>query len=94
MPEFAFERREQPSPMPAVAIMRMLMQAHLRTIGRRKAERFLRELATIVENEESIRLLFPTRPKHERAAQAAAQDEASAWIRQMLPELMRSLPPE
>lgn len=83
-----------PPPSPAFAAMRMLVQAHLRTIGRRKAERYLRELAALVANEESIRLLFPTRPKHERAAQQSAQDEAAAWIRQMLPELTRSLPPD
>lgn len=83
-----------PPPSPAFAVLRMLVQAHLRTMGRRKAERFLRELSAIVANEESIRLLFPTRPKHERVAQADAQDEAAAWIRQMLPELIRSMPPD
>jgi hypothetical protein len=74
--------------------LRMFVVAHLHTIGRRKGERFLREVAMIVASEESIRTLFPSRPKHERRAQAAAQDEAAAWIRSVLPDLLRSLPPE
>jgi hypothetical protein len=74
--------------------LRMFVVAHLRTMPRRKAERFLREVALIVVSEESVRSLFPSRPKHERRAQAVAQADAAAWVRHLLPELVRALPPE
>jgi hypothetical protein len=80
-------------PSAMTAAVRMLVQAHLRSMGRRRGERYLRELALLVENEESVRSLYPRRPKHERTAQARAQDEAAECIRQMMPELIRSLPP-
>lgn len=69
----------------------MLVQAHLATLPRKKGERFLAELAAIIETEERIRLLLPTRPAAQRRAQARSQDEAAAWLRQILPELLRSL---
>lgn len=83
-----------PPANPMFCALRMFVAAHLRTMTRRKGERFLGEVAQIVASEESIRTLFPSRPKHERRAQAEAQDAAAAWIRGVLPELWRSLPPE
>jgi hypothetical protein len=62
-------------------------------LGRRKAERFLREWVRIASTEESIRTLFPTRPASERQAQALAQLEALAWLRQVLPAMIATLPP-
>jgi hypothetical protein len=70
------------------------MQARIRSMPRRRAERYLRELAGILETEESIRLLYPTRPPAERLAQHKAQDQAAAWLRSILPVLIASLPRE
>lgn len=72
----------------------MALVAHIRSIPRKQGEKFLRKLAQIVESEEAIRLLLPDRPKHERAAVAAAQDMGAAWVRALLPELIRMLPPQ
>lgn len=84
---------ELPDPSPALCALRMLVQAHLRTIPRRKGARFLDALAAIVESEESVRVMFPARPRHQRVAISTAQDEAAAWLRHVMPELVRSLPP-
>lgn len=85
---------EQPSPSAALALVRTGAQALCVALGRRKAERFLREWARIAATEESIRLLFPTRPAHEREAQVMAQREAAAWLKQVLPTLIATLPAE
>ena len=77
---------------PALAALRLLMAAHLRTVSRRKGLKYLQEVALLVSNEESVRLLLPTRSRHERKAIAEAQDMAAAWLRAVLPELTRSLP--
>lgn len=82
-----------PPPAAYWAALRILAQAHVRAMPRRRGERFLKELAALVETEESIRLLYPTRPPSERQAQHMAQDEAAAWLRQALPMLIASLPP-
>lgn len=85
---------EQPSPSAALALVRTGAQAICVALGRRKAEKFLREWARIAATEESIRLLFPTRPASEREAQIVAQREAMSWLRQVLPTLIGTLPPE
>jgi hypothetical protein len=78
----------------SLSAMRMIAQALLRTMTRRKGEIFIRELALIVSREETVRTLMPTRPAHQRAAQERAQDEAAQWIRLVLPILLSSLPDE
>lgn len=72
----------------------MVTQAFIRTMGRRKAERFIRELALIASHEESVRSLMPHRPAANRARRNRAQNEAAEWLRQVLPFLISSLPPE
>jgi hypothetical protein len=94
LPEFAPLPETLPPTSPELAAMRMLTQAFVRSVGRRRAERYVRELATLIDTEESVRLLMPVRPKEQRAAQAVAQQEAVAWLRQVLPVLMASIPPE
>lgn len=85
-------------PLPAssasLSALRMMAQAFLRTVGKRKAEKFIRELALIVAKEETVRTLMPTRPAHQRAAQERAQDEAAQWVRLVLPMLLSSVPDE
>lgn len=87
------EAEELPEPDAALTIVRTGVQALCVALGRRKAEKFLREWVRIASTEDSIRLLFPTRPPGEREAQARAQREALAWLRQVLPAMIGSLPP-
>jgi hypothetical protein len=82
-----------PPVSPEFCALRMMVVAYLHTLPRRKGQKFLGELALILASEESIRTLFPSRPKHERRAAAEAQAAAAAWVKEMLPELWRALPP-
>lgn len=88
---------ESPSQLPPVsvffAVLRMLVQAFIRSRPRKEAEAFLFELGSIVEDEETIHPLFPNREPGERAAQRAAQSDAAAWIRNVLPQWVASLRP-
>jgi hypothetical protein len=86
--------KELPATSASLSALRMMCQAHLRTMSRRRGERFIRELALVVSREESVRTLMPTRPREQRAAQEQAQDEAAQWIRLVLPILLSSLPDE
>lgn len=88
------EAGELPSPAAALTVVRTGAQALCVALGRRKAEKFLREWARIASSEDSIRLMFPIRPMEERGAQVVAQREALAWLRQVLPVLLATLPPE
>lgn len=88
------ETSELPAPSAALTIVRTGAQALCVALGRRKAEKFLREWARIASSEESIRMLFPTRSASEREAVREAQLQALAWLRQALPSLIASLPPE
>lgn len=81
-----------PVASPSLSALRMMTQAFLKTVGRRKGEKFIRELALIISREETVRTLMPTRPPEQRAAQERAQDEAAQWVRLVLPILLSSLP--
>lgn len=79
---------------PVWAALRMGMQSHVRAIGRKRGERFISELAKLLDDEELIHPLLPNRPRPERAEQRRAQRQAAAWLRQVLPLLLASLPPK
>jgi hypothetical protein len=83
-----------PAPSAELEVLRKFMQAVIRATPKRRAERLIRELATIVANEESVRVLLPNRTSSQRRAQTDAQDQAAQWIRQELPMLLSSLPPD
>lgn len=83
-----------PDPHASLAIIRITAQAFIKTMGRKKGERFIRELAVAISQEECVRLLLPARPPNQRAAQAKAQDEAAMWLRQILPVLLSAIPPD
>lgn len=85
---------EMPAPSAELVVLRTGAQALVRALGRRKGERFLREWAQLLADEESVRLLFPTRPAADRAAVSVAQRQAVAWLRQTMPVLIATLPPE
>jgi hypothetical protein len=72
----------------------MCAAAFVRTMPRKRGERFIRELASIAASEETVRVLLPQRPAAQRRAIEASQDEAANMIRAMIPLLVASLPPE
>lgn len=88
------ETSELPAPSAALTIVRTGAQALCITLGRRKAEKWLREWARIASDAESIRMLFPTRSPGEREAVRASQLQALAWLKEALPAMMETLPPE
>jgi hypothetical protein len=92
------ERAEPEPKLPAhsaeLEVQRKFMQAIIRALPKRRAERLIRELATLLSNEEKVRVLLPNRSSSQRRAQANAEDEAAQWIRQELPMLLSSIPPE
>lgn len=74
------------------AAVRIAMQAHIRSMSRKRGERFIAELAALIEDEELVHPLMPNRPRAERSEQRRAQRQAAAWLRNILPLLVASLP--
>lgn len=85
---------ELPPPSAPLVVVRTGAQALIRALGRRKAEKFVREWATLFSTQESVELLLPARTPSERRAVAKAQREAMAWFREVLPTLLASIPKE
>jgi hypothetical protein len=75
----------------ASIVLRTGAQAVCSALGRRKAERFLREWARLISLGESVRVI---RPKGAARLDAEATREASAWLEANLPALIASLPPD
>lgn len=81
-----------PPPSATLVLIRTGVQALMRTLGRRKAERLLREWSAILVNLETVQTLLPSRSPADRAEVAKAQMEAVAWWREILPALLDSIP--
>lgn len=83
---------ELPAPSAELVLLRTGAQAVVRTFGKRKGERFIREWAALLASEESVRMLFPARAPSDREAVTLAQRRALAWFRQVAPVLIATLP--
>jgi hypothetical protein len=90
----AVELPELPPASAELVIIRTGTQALIRTLGRKKGERFLKEWMALLADEDSVRLLFPARPQHDRASVVVAQQQALAWVRQAIPTFLATIPPE
>lgn len=85
--------RELPSVDPAYAVIRLALQAHIRTLSRRRGERFIAELRDLLADEELVFPLQANRPAADRADQRRAQRLGANWLQNILPLLVASLPP-
>jgi hypothetical protein len=88
------ETPELPAPSAELVLLRTGAQAVIRTLGRKKGEKFLREWTALLADEDSVSLLFPARGASERASVYVAQRQALAWMRQAMPTLLATIPPE
>lgn len=83
-----------PPPSASLVVIRTGAQALVRTLGRRKGERFIREWMNLLSTEEAVRALLPARAPGDRAAVAQARSEALAWMQSIAPLLVAALPDE
>jgi hypothetical protein len=76
----------EPTPLPPVttelAVLRILTEAHLRSLKPTARRRFMEELAAVLEEEDSPVLRL--RPRDAHADVARARQHADAWIRRMV----------
>jgi hypothetical protein len=77
-----------------LVLIRTQTQALTKVLGRKKSEKFMREWVALLATEETVRLLLPIRSPQDRETVSKVQREACAWVRQVLPTLIASLPPE
>jgi hypothetical protein len=76
----------------SLVLIRTGAQAVIKAMGRKRGERFLREWMELLATEESVAMLLPIRAPKDRAAQERTRREAVAWLRQIAPTLIGSLP--
>lgn len=81
-----------PEPTAALVLWRVSMESLLATMPRKKAERFLRDLAEKLAEEENLASVFQLRPKTERAATAVATKQAVEAYARFLPIFLARLP--
>lgn len=85
---------ELPAETVELELIRTGVQALVKTLGPRKADRFLREWASILASEEVVTRLLPSRSLEEIRGHVLARRGAMAWLRQNLRMLLASIPPE
>lgn len=68
--------------------------ALIQTLGRKKAERFIRDWASRIARQEAVSRLLPDRSASSIRARSRDQEDAAAWMRENIPALLASLPLE
>lgn len=89
--EEATEAEPLPSPSAELVLIRVFVQAHLATAPRKQAAAFLRHVATLLENEESIARLLPIRPCAQHGEVTRAQRGALALFRRYVPSFVAAM---
>lgn len=82
---------ELPPPSPELVLWRVLTEAMVEELGRKRGERLLRTIARKLSSEESLSEVMRIRPASDDAAVAHARRQAMAFFRQTLPRLMGGL---
>lgn len=83
-----------PRPSPEFVALRTGAQALVRTLGRKRAERFLREWARMLSVDEGVTTLLPRRPASDHAAVELAREQARTWFQSVLPAILDAVPDE
>jgi hypothetical protein len=88
------EERRAPISEPCAYLISTGAQALCRVLGRRKGDRFLREWAAIVAADQAAETMIPGRSASDHFEEVEARRIGAAWLRDALPHLFTSLPPE
>lgn len=83
-----------PLPTAELVLLRVLAQAYLATVSRRRAEAFLRRASELLADEASVAALFPIRPREGVTALNKARREAVGVFRVLLPAFVAAVPRE
>lgn len=91
MPEQA-QTDELPTPSAESVLIRVLVEAHVACLPRKKGERFLKVVADKLAHEEQMSELLHIRPSARRTAFRQAQAEAAELYRRWMPVFLARLP--
>lgn len=94
MAELADDPQTLPAPTAAMVLLRAHIEASIATMGRRKAEKYLRQLAEIIAQEENLSAVFHLRPVTQHADVRKARRQASAMFQGYLPLFLARIPRE
>lgn len=83
--ERASERDAMPAPSAEIVLMRVAISAYLETNSKKKGDAFLRSMAEILRDEESLSAIVPIRPAVNAKDVAHARRGAIALFRALLP---------
>lgn len=85
MPDLATAPGELPEPSAELVMLRVLVEAHVASMPRKKSERFLRMVAEKLAEEEALSAVFHIRPQTQRARLRISRRQAAEWYRCWLP---------
>lgn len=88
MPELLAAQVELPEPSAELILLRVMAEAYVATMPRKKGERFLRTVAEKLANEESFASVFPIRPTPQWIASRTARRQAVGQYRAWLPTFL------
>ncbi|HEY9219513.1 MAG TPA: hypothetical protein VIO94_15810 [Phenylobacterium sp.] len=83
---------DMPPPSAEIVLVRVAISAYLATNSRKKGDAFLRAMAEILRDEESLSSIVPIRPAPNAANLQGARRGAIALFRALLPTLIAKLP--
>lgn len=80
-----------PPPSAEIVLVRVAISAFLRVIGPRRADEFLREMAQMLADEESLASIVQIRPSGSAAEVSKARRGAIALFRALLPTFLANV---
>jgi hypothetical protein len=94
VPEFQASPEELPPPSAELVLFRVHVEAMVATMGRKRAERYLRAMAEKLAWEEGLASVFHIRPIAQHAEVRRTRQQASAIFERMLPVFLAAIPPK
>lgn len=91
MPGLANARGDVPEPTAEQVLLRVLVEAHIATVPRRRGEKYLRTVAEKLAGEENFAAVFQIKPSPHASAARAARTQAAEMYRRWLPVLLARL---
>ena len=94
MSEAAPPPEDLPPPSAELVLYRVHVEALIATLGRRKAEKYLRTASEIFATEQSLSAVLMFRPMAQQEPLMRARRAAAYWFKQALPTFIARIPPK
>lgn len=91
MPEFNLPPDDLPPPSAELVLLRVVIESHLATAPRKRAERYLRTITEKLAAEENLSAVFQIRPTAQHEEVRRARRQAALMFERLLPIFLARL---